>query len=270
MFINSLPHTITFACVINREGRFFFGTSMAFPLPETVKEYLVQGKELADFAADISKTEDIRSKQGIVGFLSNGATSRLFINKTAVKGALVGFIKHNLYNQAVNSIKPIVYVSVSISAGIIKEIPLIIADAVKNAGGIINDPHVIYAGQDKKLSNKYFKETIKQILGRLPNFSNLKDLANTVYKLDTYLVDQATHLIIVLENPSFSVGMELERALSKPARGLPETKILGLIHKDKYQKLSKMVIGAQGRGFKIKKYKSILEIKQIVKSFLND
>ena len=77
-------------------------------------------------------------------------------------------------------------------------------------------------------------------------------------------------MIVVLENPSHGVGMEIERALSRPARGLPEVKILGLISKGKRAALSKMISGASRvhKNFVLKTYKTTGQIESLVKDFL--
>ena len=59
-----------------------------------------------------------------------------------------------------------------------------------------------------------------------------------VRQIDTEWVDEATHVVAVVNSPSHGVGMEIERALLKPERGLPFTPILCLIREDLLEKLS--------------------------------
>jgi len=114
----------------------------------------------------------------------------------------------------------------------------------------------------KDYANKYLNTNVPPQTS--PDFGKL------IYELDSYLVDQATHMIIILDKTSFGVAMELEKALLKPTRGLQKTKILGIIHKDNYTKLSEMVRGSAEKydNFEIKVYENPKEIKGFVVEFL--
>ena len=97
VFIKDNPYVVTYSCVIDKKGIYCFGSSILHPLPSTFKDYLAKGKELAEFAHDLSGVDDIRSKGGIVGYLTNGLYTRTDVNKFAVRGALVGFMRREVF-----------------------------------------------------------------------------------------------------------------------------------------------------------------------------
>ena len=86
--------------------------------------------------------------------------------------------------------------------------------------------------------------------------------------LDARWVDEATHLIAVVNSPSHGVGMEIERALLKPERGLGPTPILCLIHEQRLDTLSYMIRGISAPGFHLRTYAALPDAKRIVREFL--
>ena len=272
VFIKNSPHVATYACVMHKSGGFYFGSSALFPLPKTVIETLAKGEELAVFAEKLTKTHDVRSKSGISGFLFKNKYTRQDVNYLAVKGALAGFIRAEKFNIKVDKSKlpKVVYISMSITNGIIKDLPLKIAKWVEDAGGIVNDKHVIYAGHDETLRKKYMQEYAKKYFGLDLQTLKGEEIYRFIYNIDTLLVDQATHIIALLDKPSSGVAMEIQHALTKPARGLPQTKILGLVHKDNYSKVSGMLKGAvhMYENFEIKIYQTPEAIQKFIKDFL--
>ena len=273
VFVRNHPHVVTYACVMNKNNRFYFGSSAFFPLPKNVINTLFKGQELAVFAEELTGVHDVRSKGGLSGYLFKDKYTRADVNYLSVKGALAGFIRAEKFNVKVdkNKLPKIVYISTSISDGIVKDIPLQIADWVEKLGGIVNNKHVIYAGHDKILSEKYTQEYAKKYFDlELQNLKKRIQSASFIYRLDTLLVDQATHLIALLDKTSSGVAIEIEHALTKPARGLPQSKILGLVHKDNYLKVSGMLRGSTQvyKNFEIKVYKNIKDIQNLVVNFL--
>lgn len=90
-------------------------------------------------------------------------------------------------------------------------------------------------------------------------------------KVDMGWVDEATHLIALVNGPSHGVGMEIERALHKPSRGLNETPILCLVHEGLYNKLSWMIKGVikdEAPQFRLTTYTDLKNAKEIVREFL--
>ncbi len=268
VYINNIPHLINIASVINQKGTHYWGSSTFHPLPSKVNDFILDNKELAHFADWLSKDTDIRSKQGMVGVLTDNAITRLDINYMAVRSALIGFIKTKYFKIKPNTIKPKVYVSAPITVGIEKDLPEKVMHIIEKLGGEVIDKHVIYAGVNYKLRNKYFNICGKKYLGQAKPTDNTKQYAEFVYKLDTTLVDKATHLIAFLNKTSSGIAIEIQHALTKPARGLPITPILGLVHKNNYNAISGMLKGAQYEYFKIVKYENFKDIEKVVKEFL--
>ena len=272
VFVKNKPHLTTYACVMDKEGIYYFGTSILHPLPETVLQVLAKGQELAVFAEKITQTHDVRSKKGIAGYLFLDKYTRFDVNFLAVKGALAGFLRREVFGQKfdISKLPKSVYISVSIAGGIVKDLPIKIMQWVEETGAVVNDKNVVFAGHDGKLRHRYMKEYADRYLNIKIPPKNSQKFDKLIYELDTYLVDSASHLIVILEKTSFGVGMEIERALSRPARGLPEAKILGLIHEDALPKLSKMVTGAavKYKNFVIRTYTDGDDIKRLVKEFL--
>ena len=271
VFIKNFPHVVTYACVLHKSGNFYFGSSALFPLPKTVIETLAKREELAVFAERLTKTHDVRSKTGIVGYLFKNKYIRSDVNTLAVKGALAGFIRAEKFNVKVDKSKlpKVVYISMSITNGVIKDLPLKIAEWVEEAGGIVNDKHVIYAGHDETLRQKYMQEYAEKYFKIDARTLKGADFYEFIYNIDTFLVDQATHIVALLDKPSSGVAMEIQHALTKPARGLQQTKILGLAHKDNYPKVSEMLKGAAHmyENFEIKIYQTPEDIQKFVKNF---
>jgi hypothetical protein len=85
---------------------------------------------------------------------------------------------------------------------------------------------------------------------------------------DIRWVDDATHLIAVVNTASHGVGMELERAILKPERGLPETHILCLIEQHRLESLSWMIRGIDEANVEIATYQSLGEAISKAVSFL--
>lgn len=93
----------------------------------------------------------------------------------------------------------------------------------------------------------------------------------SIREADTKWVDEATHMVALVNAPSHGVGMEVERALLKPERGLPLTPILCLVHTDMLEKLSCMIKGVKQDdypSFFLATYNDLEEAKEIVKDFL--
>lgn len=96
-------------------------------------------------------------------------------------------------------------------------------------------------------------------------------LRDIVRKQDVKWVDEATHFVSLVNAPSHGVGMEIERAILKPERGLNMTPVLCLVHENLFEKLSGMVRGVSKEehpAFYVKTYKDLEEAKRLVSDFL--
>lgn len=94
---------------------------------------------------------------------------------------------------------------------------------------------------------------------------------NDIYTQDLEWVDQATHLIALVNGPSHGVGMEIEHAILKPRLGLNETPILCLIQENIRPRLSRMVSGIslqKAPNFQLRTYQNLDQAKQHIFDFL--
>lgn len=91
-----------------------------------------------------------------------------------------------------------------------------------------------------------------------------------IRRQDNVWVDEATHVVALVNAPSLGVGMEIERAILKPSRGLNETPILALIHAELLESLSYMVRGitSEEAAFQLRTYYDLAEAQAVVTEFL--
>ena len=93
-----------------------------------------------------------------------------------------------------------------------------------------------------------------------------------VRRFDLEWVDEATHMIAVVNGSSHGVGMEIQRALDKPRMGLNKTPILCLIREDLLDRnLTFMIRGVskdECDSYFLKTYKDITDAQQTVAAFL--
>lgn len=95
--------------------------------------------------------------------------------------------------------------------------------------------------------------------------------AEMAYEVDMNWIDSATHIVSVVDGPSHGVGMEIMRALLKPARGLNYTPVLCLVSEENFEKVSWMITGASfefGDAIQVIPYKDSEDAKEIVRHFL--
>jgi len=110
--------------------------------------------------------------------------------------------------------------------------------------------------------------SVKQFLD-MPREIYIRDV---VRKTDTEWVDEASHLVALVNAPSHGVGMEIERAILKPERGLPLTPILCLVREDLLSNLSGMVKGVSWENDKallfVETYKTLQDANFTLHKFL--
>lgn len=102
------------------------------------------------------------------------------------------------------------------------------------------------------------------------NFKNIARPWFRIRQTDLMWVDQAGHMVAVVNGPSHGVGMEIERALHKPIIGLNRTPILALIHDQLLGKLSWMIRGIDNPDFYLRTYSNLDEVKLLIDHFLRD
>jgi inosine/xanthosine triphosphatase len=84
-------------CVIDNQGRIGYGLSPYFELPESIVKQLLSGSELGQVMAKISGEDNIRQKEGAIGFLSRGMMDRKNLYIHSLIAALVPFLNKDLY-----------------------------------------------------------------------------------------------------------------------------------------------------------------------------
>lgn len=98
-----------------------------------------------------------------------------------------------------------------------------------------------------------------------------KRYSQTIRKIDMGWLDSSTHHVVLIDHPSFGVGMELERALYRHHRNLSILPILILIPREKYKTTSAMVIGIgdhEHPNVQIKTFTTLASAKRLIREFL--
>lgn len=92
-----------------------------------------------------------------------------------------------------------------------------------------------------------------------------------IRRTDTRLVDESTHLVAEVSGASHGVGMEIERALLKPERGLNLTPALALVRGEYFNSLTWMIKGIDQKeapGFELRTYRNLEDAISNVHDFL--
>lgn len=92
-----------------------------------------------------------------------------------------------------------------------------------------------------------------------------------IRRQDLDWVNEATHVVALVNSPSLGVGMEIQRALDKPKLGMNETPILCLVQEDIFPKLSFMIRGVtpkESSVFQIREYQNLQQAQQHIFAFL--
>jgi len=88
-------------CIMDDKGNVGFGTSPMFELwPEAIEKVL-EGVELGDVMAEITGDHEVKRKGGAVGFLTDGVVERKDLYISALKLALIPFLKEDLYPKKI-------------------------------------------------------------------------------------------------------------------------------------------------------------------------
>lgn len=92
-----------------------------------------------------------------------------------------------------------------------------------------------------------------------------------IRRQDLKWVDEATHLVALINAPSHGVGMEIEHAILKPRLGLNQTPILCSVHENLANKVSFMIRGVAENEtpyFYLKTYTDLDSAKSEIYKFL--
>lgn len=148
------------------------------------------------------------------------------------------------------------------------DFPLQLIQYIEKGGGQILDPHVAIPHKGDE-----FLAAIAAAHGfTFEEWTGLEQHERDIriYKHDIELVNEATHVVTLLNGASHGVGMEIQEALRKPQMGLNLTPILGLIHESMVTKLSAMMRGASKLNdqFILRPYSDLSQAQEEINSFL--
>jgi len=85
------------ACIIDNQERLGYGLSPCVELPEGIVDKLLSGSELGEVMEQISGKDNIKQKEGAIGFLSKGMMDRKDLYIHSLIAALVPLINKELY-----------------------------------------------------------------------------------------------------------------------------------------------------------------------------
>jgi hypothetical protein len=150
-----------------------------------------------------------------------------------------------------------------------QELPWNIVQFMKENGADVLSEHV--AGRDKDEMDGVKAEKMGITVEELRSIPREIYVKEYIRKQDLKWVDEATHVVALVNAPSHGVGMELQEAILKPRLGLNETPILCLVHEDFINNLSGMITGVDEKEspkFYVRTYKNFTDIQNTVFDFL--
>jgi hypothetical protein len=155
-----------------------------------------------------------------------------------------------------------VYFSNSIRGGMDQDIEVAakLVQFMKSCGAYVLSEHVVVKDTVERL-NVHARQAGSPLMDQPEPWTDVR-------RTDTQWVDTATHIVAVVNTPSHGVGMEIERALLKPDRGLPPSPILCLVQQTQEDKLSWMIRGIDSPLFSLCCYSTVNEAQAILHRFL--
>jgi len=84
-------------CVIDKNGRMSFGASPHFELPERIMEQLLNGVELGKIMDNLTGENNVKQKNGAIGFFTKNRMSRKELYVSGLITALIPFINEELF-----------------------------------------------------------------------------------------------------------------------------------------------------------------------------
>ncbi len=144
-----------------------------------------------------------------------------------------------------------------------KDLPWRIVRYMADNGADVLSEHV--AGRTQEERDEILAKHVDKDV--LESYKDL-DFAVKVRLIDVNWVDQTDYIVALINAPSHGVGMEIERALLKPERGLPVTPILALYHEEKKDNLSRMITGITDENFYLESYKNFEDIQNHIDGFI--
>lgn len=92
------PATFAYIVIADKKSM-SVGRSASLPLPKVIYQALERGEELGDVMDRLFKTDNVKQKQGAIGLLTNGHSTRESIYTQAIILALAPLLNPDLYNQ---------------------------------------------------------------------------------------------------------------------------------------------------------------------------
>ncbi len=152
------------------------------------------------------------------------------------------------------------------------QFPKKLVSYIESLGADVLDPHVAISPRLIGEREAYFAKQGTKYNISLDAWKELssEEQDEARYKYFIGLLDEATHVVALLNGPTTGVGMEIEHAVLKPQLGLNETPILGLVHTDRLASVSPMIRGAAKvyPHFILKTYATLRDAEEIIYQFL--
>ena len=97
--MNMFDNWFAFAvvCISDKHGRYGYGVTSFFQLPQIVIKEIKNGKELGEVMDELTKKENIKQKEGAIGILTNGVIDRKSLYVPAIVCALIPFLNKGLF-----------------------------------------------------------------------------------------------------------------------------------------------------------------------------
>lgn len=90
---------VQYCAIVDQTGEVTVGHGPGFRYPPEVLEAVEAGEEVNDVMSRISGVEDVGSKMGAIGYLTEGHVDRTWLTESAVWMALVPRIREELYGD---------------------------------------------------------------------------------------------------------------------------------------------------------------------------
>jgi inosine/xanthosine triphosphatase len=88
------------AAIVDRTGRTTLGLSAGFPLPAApINRMIKEGRELENYAVELTGIGEIGDKGGLIHFLTNGQVSRTDLTEQCVITALIPWLRKEVYPE---------------------------------------------------------------------------------------------------------------------------------------------------------------------------
>jgi len=146
-----------------------------------------------------------------------------------------------------------------------REFPKKLVQFMQENGANVLSNHVALGDQKKA------NELLGQQIGIDFESISIEEKAKIIRHQDMAWVDEATHVVALVNSPSHGVGTEIQRALDKEKMGMNKTPILCLIKDDLKDKLSFMISGIntnESDVFYLRTYQNLEEAQKHIFDFL--